>query len=240
MIKAIIKCALWGIKAVIGVLSFAILCYCFLLLLSPESKKLQEVKTISIDEGDRLGKWMLTRDKEIAHWLGQTYQGKKIQEPINIIMIDEVSVSSEEAIKFMYDSCINAKYLSRTGHSSDYLGEIAGRHYKQIPSEPNHAFSNELYILPNNHGRFFGPHQMNSKYYFVGALSREGINALAKIKHSFVSFKTAQEDFAVRMDERSSYKILGKYDMRNSIQNDKALSTGDHNGTGIVLTRSLR
>jgi len=240
MKKAIMKCAFWCIKAILGLLSVAILCYCLLLLISPESKKLQEVKTISIDDGDRLGKWMLTSDKEIAHWLGQTYQGKKMQEPINIIMMDEVSNSREEAIEFLYDSCVNAKYLSRSGHSSDYLGEIAGRHYKQISNEPNHAFSNELYILPNNHGRFFGPHQMNSKYYFVGALSREGINVLAKIKHSYVSFKTAQEDFAVRIDEKSGYKIFGKYDMRNSIRNDEALTTGDHNGIGIVLIRSVK
>ena len=238
MVAAITKYIIWCLKVAGCLLGSVILCYGIFFLLSPDLKKIQEPKAVNVVEGNQLGKWMLTGNKEVANWLGQKYQGKKIQEPINIIIIDEVATTQEEAIKHLYDSCEEAKYLSRKGHSNDYLADIGGSLYSQIPDENDHAFSTAPYILPNNHGRIFGPHRYNSKHYFIGAFSREGINIFSKIKHTYVSFEAAKEDFAARMNERSDYKVFGEYDMLNSIQGNEVLTTGDHNGAAIVLIRS--
>lgn len=223
----------------VGVYLFGgvILCYGLIFLLLPGLQRLPETKAIDVAGGSQFGKWMLTGNQEIASWLGQPYQGKTIQEPINIILIDAVAASPEEAIRHLYESCEAAKYLSRKGHSSEYLADIGGRIYRQIPSEPDHAFSTAPYIFPSNHGRIFGPHQQQSQYYFIGALSREGINIFARIKHSYVSFEAAKQDFAARLQENSDYKVQGKYDMQNSLQGSKAFTSGDHDGTAIVLIR---
>lgn len=237
VVETIKSCTIICLKATGSLIGIAVLCYGIAVLLSPDLKTVQEPDIVRIEGGEQLGKWMLAENKEVANWLGQTYQGKKLQEPINIIIIDEVAKSSTEAVTYLQDSCEKAEYLSRDGHSSDYMGDIGGRLYSQIPAEKNHAFSTAPYILPNNHGRFFGPHRYNSKYYFIGAFSREGINIFSKIKHTYISFEAAKEDFVARMNERTDYKVLGKYDMRNAIRNHEAFTTGDHNGTGIVLVR---
>ena len=37
----------------------------------------------------QLGKWMLGSDGAAAHWLGEIYDGKRLREPINVIIVDE-------------------------------------------------------------------------------------------------------------------------------------------------------
>lgn len=44
-----------------------------------------------------IGKWMLDPDLTPAHWIGEVYYGKTLREPINIIIVDQVANSPEEA-----------------------------------------------------------------------------------------------------------------------------------------------
>ena len=46
-----------------------------------------------------IGKWMYTSDFSRAHWLGVLWEKKALYEPINIIILDSLSKTPEEAVK---------------------------------------------------------------------------------------------------------------------------------------------
>lgn len=35
-----------------------------------------------------IGKWMIAADGSVAHWLGELLDGKRLREPINIVIVD--------------------------------------------------------------------------------------------------------------------------------------------------------
>ena len=186
-----------------------------------------------------IGKWMYTSDLKPANWLGQKYQNKEIKEPINVIVIDQRSTSTDEAIKSLARACRQAGYSNHWGHSGGYQGYLAGVFYPQLPAEKDHAFSNAPFIMNNNHGRFFGPYFDGKRYYFSASLSRELIILTLNQKkmHKYGSFKIARDDFASRMDKKSDYKIVEYVELKNSLVNDPILTTGDHDGRAVVLLR---
>lgn len=187
----------------------------------------------------RIGKWMFTTDLKPANWLGQKYQGKEMREPINVVVIDQQSTSSTEAIKCLARACRQAGYNDRWGHSGGYHGYIAGVFYPQLPSGKDRAFSNVPFIMSNNHGRFFGPYFDGKRYYLSASFSRELIVLTLDQKkmHKYGSFKIARDDFASRMNKKSDYKIAKYADLKNALINDPILTTGDHDGRAVVLLR---
>jgi len=154
-----------------------------------------------------IGKWMLAPDKLPARWLDAKYYGKSLREPINIIIVDERTSDLNEAKKNLYGACKSAGFEARMGHSSGYSAFIAGSLHPQLPSEHNHAFSNEPFELNNNHGRVFGPYLAPGKAIFTAAFSREEINPLEKVKHGYHSFNRARDGFAGEMDRHTCFKI---------------------------------
>jgi hypothetical protein len=186
-----------------------------------------------------IGKWMYTSDLKPSNWLGQKDQGMEMREPINVIVIDQRSVSTAEAIKHLAQACLQAGYCDRWGHSGGYRGYMAGAFYSQLPAKKNHAFSNAPFMMNNNHGRFFGPYFDGKRYYFSAALSRELIEVTLNRKkmHKYGSFKIARDDFAKRMDKRSGYKIAKYVELKNALISDPRLTTGDHDGRAVVLLR---
>ncbi len=182
-----------------------------------------------------LGKWMFDHDQNPASWLGEKYQGKALREPINVVIVDKFADSDYKAKQKLVLNFARAGYRSREGHSGGYRGYIAGHLFGQLPAEDGRAFSNALYLLNNNHGRIFGPHFEKNKYYFIGAFSREIVAPLKKVKHQYGSFIRARDDFANKMDKKTVYKIIGYANMNNKIGNDPALTTGDHDGSAVIL-----
>ena len=87
-----------------------------------------------------LGKWMIAPEGTIAHWLGSKYQGKELQEPINVILIDEVAQSAEEAETRLLSSFSSAGYDNMLGHSTGYSGFMGQKLYGQFPGDENRAF----------------------------------------------------------------------------------------------------
>ena len=184
--------------AVMGLLlASLLLTYGVLWLATPVSQTLPTVEQTHLPEGLQIGRWLLTGREVPANWLGQKFQGKMMREPINVILVDEVAATPDAAVQYLLESCEAIGYLSRPGHSSDYRGQIGNVIYSQLPQEENHAFSNAMYIFPNNHGRIFGPHFFAGRYYFAGALSRESINLFSEVRHVYASFEMAKQDFAV-------------------------------------------
>ena len=224
--------------AVMGLLlASLLLTYGVLWLATPVSQTLPTVEQTHLPEGLQIGRWLLTGREVPANWLGQKFQGKMMREPINVILVDEVAATPDAAVQYLLESCEAIGYLSRPGHSSDYRGQIGNVIYPQLPQEENHAFSNAMYIFPNNHGRIFGPHFFAGRYYFAGALSRESINLFSEVRHVYASFEMAKQDFAARMQAGGRYSVAGAVAMENVFLPSESMTTGDHDGTAVLLRR---
>ena len=224
--------------AVMGLLlASLLLTYGVLWLATPVSQTLPTIEQTHLPEGLQIGRWLLTGREVPANWLGQKFQGKMMREPINVILVDEVAATPDAAVQYLLESCEAIGYLSRPGHSSDYRGQIGNVIYSQLPRQQNHAFSNAMYILPNNHGRIFGPHFFAGYYYFSGALSREAINLFAEVRHVYASFEMAKQDFAARMQASGRYFVVGAIAMENVFLPSESMTTGDHDGTAVLLRR---
>jgi hypothetical protein len=181
-----------------------------------------------------IGKWMIARDGSIAHWLGQMFDGKRLHEPINVILIDAAARSADEAVSRLLAAAAAAGYPVRFGHSAGYRGFIGGDTYAQLPAGRDDAFSNRLFEESNNHGRVFGPHRFGEAYLFVGAFSRESVDLLRWPGHRYASFNQARDDFARDLDARTVFKSAGKVPLGNAV-NDTQVTTGDHDGMAVVL-----
>ena len=201
-----------------------------------ESAGYRSMNQIVLPGMPTFGKWLISPDGQIAHWLGYKVKGKAFQEPINIILIDGVAKSAEEANGRLLQSCADAGYDNMLGHSSGYFGFIGKKLYGQFPATENRAFSNTFFWTANNHGRIFGPHYYAGKYYYVAAFSREDLDMKTDVKHVYQSFVVARDDFAKQLSTNSTYQISGKVDLKNGIPNDPVHQTvGDHDGKAVVL-----
>ncbi len=183
-----------------------------------------------------VGKWMYSPDMAAADWLGMPYEGKKLREPINVILADRAAGSADAAQARFLAACAAAGFASRSGHSSGYAGWLGDRLYPQIPVEKFHAISDEPFELHNNPGRFFGPHPWNGGYVIVGAMSREKVHAEPKPEHLYVSFNQARDKFAWAMDKKTQFRITGFVSLGNAILGDPKVGTGDHDGLAVILT----
>lgn len=185
----------------------------------------------------RLYKWMLAPDLVAAHWLGAKVGGRELVEPLNVVLIDRRAATPEEARAALAEAMTVAGFPGRFGHSGGYFAFVDGALRPQLPAEPNHAFSDQPFELPNNHGRVFGPVPFDGGYLFVAAFSREGIAPLAKVKHDYVSFNRARDTVADRLDARSGFKRRGFAALDNALVDDPVHTTGDHDGLAVRLER---
>lgn len=182
-----------------------------------------------------IGKWMLAPDGAAAHWLGEIYEGKRLQEPINVILVVEGATGPDDAARRVRDASAAAGYPVRFGHSAGYRGSIGGRLYGQRPRGRDDAFSNGLFEFSNNHGRIFGPHQAGDAFVFVAAFSREAVDPFRWPGHRFASFNAARDDFTQRLDRATPFKIDGFVNLGNAIVDDPAVTTGDHDGLAVLV-----
>jgi hypothetical protein len=181
-----------------------------------------------------LGKWMYTSDYTYANWLNEKIRGKTLREPINIIIIDSLSKSVDEAKNILISNFETAGFKIRPGHSGGYTGYIENKFYTQLPDKPEHSFSDEPFELNNCHGRIFGPCIVNGIYYFTGAFSKEKVVAGIPIHHYF-SFCEARNKLAENLNLKTKYKMISNVDMFNGIETD-SLTTGDHDSRAILLS----
>ena len=186
-----------------------------------------------------IGKWMIARDGSVAHWLGQIYLGKRLHEPINVILIDAAATSAEHATERLVNAAAAAGYPVRFGHSAGYRGFIGGEVYAQLPQGRDDAFSNRLFEETNNHGRMFGPHRFGAAFVFIGAFSRERVDLLRWPGHRYASFNQARDDFARELDARTVFKSAGTVPLGNALDTDQ-VTTGDHDGRAVVLRAAAR
>jgi hypothetical protein len=110
--------------------------------------------------------------------MGQSYGGKHLREPINIILVDEVSANAMQASTAALAASAAAGYPVRLGHSTGYKAFVGDRLYTRFPRGWDDALSDAPFKLSNNHGRLFGPYETSRGYVLVGAFSREEVDLL--------------------------------------------------------------
>lgn len=186
-----------------------------------------------------IGKWMIAPDGTIAHWLGQIVDGKALREPINVITVDSVSATPEEAVRRIEAAAAAAGYPVRFGHSAGYRAVIGDKLIGQIPTSRDSAFSNGLFELTNNHGRMFGPYRFGNSYVFTGAFSRERVR-VEPVRHEFDSFIQARDDFSRQLSLKSDFKLSGVVNLGNAIAGEPGIGTGDHDGFAVLLRTTPR
>ena len=123
---------------------------------------------------------MIAGDGTIAHWLGETVDGKRLHEPVNVILVDEGATSADHAKQRLVAASAAARFPVVFGHSTGYRGFIDGELYGQLPQGRDDAFSIRIFEESNNHGRVFGPHRFDGGYLFIAAFSRERVILLER------------------------------------------------------------
>jgi hypothetical protein len=186
-----------------------------------------------------IGLWMIARDGKVADWLGYPHQGRKLLEPINVLIVDPFAVSASDAASRLQAAVEKAEFELREGHSSGYSGLIGGSVYYQTPPGSEETFSDAPFTISNNHGRIFGPMEWEGAYLFTGAFSRESVDLITKVKHQYVSFDRARDAFTQKMSAKTEYRLSSFVYLGNAIPADDALTTGDHDGMAAVL-RAIR
>lgn len=184
-----------------------------------------------------LGKWMLAEDGQIANWIGQTIGGRKLYEPINLVIVDLTATSPGQATERLRSAMAAAAFPDRWRHSDGYRGMISGVTYQQQPdNRENVAFSDANTLLPNNHGRAFGPAALaGGGYVWTAQFSREklGFHQL-KPTHVYVSFQRARTAVADQLVSSQAGTLLGTVDLANACD-EPAITTGDADGHATVI-----
>jgi hypothetical protein len=219
-------------------LRFLMLCI-VVLLLSIACKKedgdsCQEIPSSLKSVLPEIESFMIDTNKTApATWLGRPQaDGRLIQEPINLIVIDEKSDSEEDAILRLTTAFTKAGFGPRYGHSSGYWGKMNGSLYAQQPSIRDFAFSDYMWVFTNNHARMFGPYIHDGIYVWIGSSSRE-----RGIAHDYVSFRISRDAMVQEMVSYGVAENAGCYFLNNKIDN-ASISTGDHDGyVGVLVLK---
>lgn len=183
--------------------------------------------TTTTEYGD-IGKWMLKSNGDIANWGGQTYEGKGLLEPVNVIIVDPTSTSREESIQRLNAAMRASGFPARQPHSTGYYGIIDHVTYGQQPSGFLQAYVDNEGLA--DHGRMFGPAPVANGQGFVwtGAFSTQ------QATHGYASFDSAGEELAQQLVNSGAATRLDNVYLGNA-ENSATQTTGDHTGYAVVL-----
>jgi hypothetical protein len=188
------------------------------------------------DYGD-IGKWMLRPNGQIANYGGVPHQGKTVLETINVIIVDPTSRNAWEATWRLNAAMRRAGFPPRLIHSTGFRGLIDARRYRQQPQGFLVGYSDNSFLLPNNHGRIFGPApvETSSGYVWSGSFSTEKwawVNGLPR--HVYVSSDQARTALAARLVASGRARLDGMAALGNSYESETT-TTGDHDGYAVVM-----
>ena len=181
-----------------------------------------------------LGRWMLNPRGRVADWLGAAFRGRRLAEPINVVIVDRVSSSPEEAVKRLECALAASSFRNRGGHSTGYSAIIGDVLYSQLHADRRMAFSDADSARLNDHGRVFGPAPCDFGYVFTAAFSREAPDAL-RATHVLVSFNEARDHLAQTLTRTGYYRIAAFVPMGNALPFAGDRTTYDHDGVAVLL-----
>jgi hypothetical protein len=183
-----------------------------------------------------IGTWLLESDGQISDFGGQQLGGKTLLEPINVIIVDPTSSTAAEATAKFNASMSQAGFPALPIHSTGFQGTIDGETYGQQPTGILDAFSNNFFLLPDDHARAFGPDpvQTASGFVWTVAASREQFGLYGLLPtHTYTSYNAARDELASRLI-LSGATLVGIVPLSNSVDS-ATQTTGDHDGYAIVI-----
>lgn len=184
-----------------------------------------------------IGKWLLESNGQISDFGGAKLGGKTVLEPINVIIVDPTSSTAAEATAKFNAKMTQAGFPALPIHSTGFEGTIDGVTYGQQPAGPFDAYSNNFFLLPDDHARAFGPDpvQTASGFVWTVAISREqfGLSNGILPTHVYTSYNAARDELASRLID-SGATLVGIVPLSNSVDS-ATQTTGDHDGYAIVI-----
>ncbi|ADU01500.1 hypothetical protein Mspyr1_49650 [Mycolicibacterium gilvum Spyr1] len=191
---------------------------------------------VDTEYGD-IGKWMLDSRGEIADYGGLPYEGRTVLEPVNVVIVDSRSRSTLEATWRLNAAMWRAGFPPRLIHSTGFRGLIDSQLYRQQPRGLLVGYSDAFFLLPNNHGRIFGPDpvETSSGYVWSGAFSTEEFVFYQGLpRHAYVSGNDARDALAAKLVTSGRATLGTPVSLENSYNTD-TVTTGDHDGYAAVL-----
>jgi hypothetical protein len=188
-----------------------------------------------------IGDWMLQSNGQIADWIGHSLDGKTLLEPINVIIIDPTTAPLDKAVMRLNRAMTMAGFPGVIFHSGGYQGLINGDTFQQQPVGTMLGFSDAFFLLPNNHGRIFGPYPPADGlgYIWTAALSREQLGDYeGELTHVFVSFNEARDALRDALVARTGATYLGDV-LMDTVYHSDTITTGDSDGHTVVIQLSL-
>jgi hypothetical protein len=128
-------------------------------------------------------------------------------------------------------------FPARPLHSFGFNGSIDDVTYGQKPQAALLGYSNNFFLLPNDHGRIFGPDPVGTDkgYVWSGAFSTEEVAFSGGAPgHVYVSSNQARNALAYQLVASGQATYAGTVPLENAYNTD-AVTTGDHDGYAVVL-----
>ncbi|MGB3354872.1 MAG: hypothetical protein WBB00_19145 [Mycobacterium sp.] len=191
---------------------------------------------VTTEYGD-IGKWMLEWTGNIADYGGLPYEGRTVLEPINVIFVDPTSKSALGAAWKLNAAMRRAGFPPRLFHSTGFRGLIDDRRYQQQPRGLLVGYSDDFFLVDNNHGRIFGPDpvETSSGYVWSGAFSTEELVWTGLLpRHGYVSSNMARDALAADLISSGRARLGGTVALANAYNTDTT-TTGDHDGYAVVV-----
>lgn len=182
--------------------------------------------------------WVLRSDGMRADWLGMELNGKKLLEPINLILIDPCSRTREESILFLERNLDYAGFGKKFGHSSGYYSRMNGEIFSQLPTGYRYAYADDFSWKTNHHGRFFGPIRFGGAYIYSASFSQESFQLFARVHHIYQSYGSGVGELRERL-LGTGFFLEGEpvVDLDPGQEQPGEWSSGDHDGKMILLVR---
>ena len=182
-----------------------------------------------------IGKWMIAPDSQIARFQGYEVGERALREPINIVLLDKVARTPQEAVARLISAMKAAGYPARNGRpGSSYKSMIGAQLYPAQPTDSKEAFSDGAWWRSNNRGWLFGPAPVAGGYLWTGSFCREDYQVISAIHQAYQSFETARDDLATRLTAAGTFRQLTTLNLENAL-NTPTLTTDDHDGQAALL-----
>jgi len=183
-----------------------------------------------------IGKWLLEPGGQISDFGGEVLGGKELLEPVNVIILDPTSTTSAEATEKLDTDLGLAGFPAQPVHTTGFQGIVGDQTFGQQPAGLLEAFSDNLFLLPDDHARAFGAAPLPDGSGFVStvAVSREQFGFIGLLPtHTLVSFDAARDELASRLIAGGA-TLVGIIGLGNAVDSNTE-TTGDADGYAIVI-----
>jgi hypothetical protein len=183
-----------------------------------------------------IGKWLLEPGGDVSNFGGGQINGKNLVEPINLIILDPTSATAAESAAKLDADMTSAGFPVQWAHTTGYQAIVGDGTYTQRPNGFLEGYSDNFFLLPDDHARAFGPAPVadGTGYVWSVAASREQAGLLGLLPtHTYVSFNEGRDALAAQL-LLGGATLVGIIALGNAYDGSSGV-TGDHDGYAIVI-----